>query len=147
MVGAEGAVGPQGQVVDDGDGGAEGGVVEVGEEVGVLEVAEHEEVYRHAGGHEGLAARLRGRGVHAYAEPPAQQGGEDEQQHEEPRGLVVEQKADGEEVAVARHAAVACQGAVGAENCVDGEDDEEEGPEVYLCEQQGMGAVEAEELR
>ena len=76
------------------------------------------------------------------AEEPAQKGGEDEQQDEEARGLVVEEEADGEEVGVAGGEAPAA----GDDEGESGIGQQEEDPEVNLGEEQRMGAVEAQQL-
>jgi hypothetical protein len=88
--------------------------------------------------------------VHADAEYPTQEGGEDEQQDEEARGLIVKDQTEGEEVAVAEHAACGVEAAVGVASLSgDNEseeeiDDEEEHPEVNLREKQWMIVVEGE---
>ena len=59
--------------------GAKGGVEDVGEEVGVFEETEDKEVGGYANGGINTAPCLGGIVVHADAQKPTQQGGEDEQ--------------------------------------------------------------------
>ena len=114
-------VGKEGQMVHDLMVGVEDVVVDVGEEVGIFEVEQHQQVDNHANDHQqfgarrggavafrrhgtacrGLASGFVGAAVHPDAEEVAQQGGKDKQKDEKPRGLEVEEEADEEEVAVA----------------------------------------------
>ena len=127
----------------------EGGVEDVEEEVSVLEEAEDGEVGHHAESTQRLAAMTET--VHADAEEPAQQGGADKQQHEEAGGLVIEQQAECEEIAVAQHTAAGFQAAVGLTPLARHEEAEhhvhekEQHPEMNLGEQQRLVAVEREE--
>ena len=87
-------VGPAGEEVDHLHVGVGDGVVDVGEEVGVFEIEEYGEVDDDAEGHECFASFLLSVGGHAVegnAERPSEECGEDEQQDEESRGLVVEE--------------------------------------------------------
>ena len=81
------------------------GVEDVGEEIGVFEIAEHAQVDGHSQHHEGFAPPLSGTPgcclpvgevVETKAEEVAHYGGEDEQGHIVARGLVVEEEADKE---------------------------------------------------
>ena len=143
--------------------GAESGIKEVGEEVGILEEAEHEQVDDYTDYHQRFTLEVGGlrsevgcgvfslrlptsdfrlRPVHIDAQEPSEEGGEDEQQDEEAGGLVVEEEADGEEVGVAGGEAPAA----GDDEGEAGIDEQEEDPEVDLGEEQRVGAVETEEL-
>ena len=132
----------------------EDGVIDVGEEVGVLKIAQHQEVEHHADNHQQpspLAFLMLTQAVHPYAQQPAEEGGKDEQHHKQSRGLVIEKQAYQEEVAVAHkppglaHRRPFARSYLhdGAERYID---DEEERPEVELGEQQRMAVVEGEEV-
>ena len=123
--------------------GAEGGVEDVGEEVGIFEKSQYRQVDGYARGHQCFAQRLRVRTVHCYAEQPSQQGAEDQKEHEQTGCLVVEKEAHGKEIGVAHHETAAL--AV----CDDGEagvDDEQKHPKVDLGEEQRVGTVETDKL-
>ncbi len=82
----------------DGDGVfcAESGVEDVSEKIGVLEETEDAEVDCNTDGAQELASGGGEGVVHADAERPAQEGGEDEQQNEETRGLVIKEETEEE---------------------------------------------------
>ena len=148
---------------DDGVGygvvGGGDGVEDVGEEVGVFEIAQHAQVDHHARNHQGTAA-LGGTGAacdfavgqvgKAHAEEIAHDGCKDEQTDIEAGGLVVEEEAHQEEIAVAPEptafAHVEAFAPQRDDEAEEGVDDEEEGPEMELGEEQRMLRVEGEEV-
>ena len=79
-----------------------GGIVDVGEEVGVFEVEKNEEVEYHASGHLQAATWGGECMIHTDAEQPTEEGGEDEQEDEESRCFIIEKQTGEEEIAVAQ---------------------------------------------
>ena len=154
--GMEEVVGPKGDVVHHlelrgTEVVADSGVVDVGEEIGIFEIAEDGEIDYHACSHEGFAAGAGMGVVHTDAECPSEKGGEDKQEDEEAGGLEIEEETEGEEVAVAEHTAAGIEVAVGLaaltryDESEEEIDDEEEHPEMNLREEQGVFVVEGEE--
>ena len=156
-------VGKLSEMVDDLDVGMEDGVVDVGEEVGVLEIEEDSEIDDNAYDEEECAVAFADASsteeVEENAEDIADYGGKDEEYDVETAGFVVEEEADEEEVAVAEMElemvvatttggvawfAVLGEGGEAMEEAQAGEDYEEEGPEVELDEEQGIGRVVGE---
>lgn len=143
-------VGPLCQHIDDLHVGVGYGVVDVGKEIGIFEIEKHSEIDHYAYNHQCFAATLTSSGSHAVesdAESPAEEGGEDEQQYEESRGLVVEKEADEEEVGIARKASSGGHGTAVANKAafaferqtydtgVDSKNHEEESPKIELGEE------------
>ena len=114
-------------------------VVGVGEEVGVFEIAEDGEVQHHARDHIGFACPLSRRLVQQYADEVVVEHVEDEDEHKEAAGLIVEEDAGEEEEGVA-------QQSFAMEDGEEGEYEGEEGPEVELGEQQRVFLVEGEDV-
>ena len=128
---------------------SEDGVEDVGEKVGVLEKAQYQQIDHHAHHHHQLAERWPRGAIHTASQPIAQQRGEDEQQHEEATRLVVEEEADGEEVATAQGEAHLAAHLVALRALPDQRKahihQQEEDPKVNLREEERMRTVERQE--
>ena len=111
---------------------------EIREEIGVLEIAEQQQVDAHAQHQPGpFAARPRGGG-----DPPGDHkvraGHKDQDQHRQAAGLVVEEEADEKQEGIAQQPPVADQGEEGI-------DHGEKRPEIELGEQQRRVRIESEQ--
>jgi len=148
VVGTEDGVAQLGEVVADDEIGAEDLVHHVDGEVGVLEIAEDDEVYDDARGDPQLGGQW-GLGVlggvfdampDAQTDDVGEDGGDDEEGGEDAGGLVIEEDGDEEEESVSHEdPALPDEG--------EGEHDEsEEGPEVELGEEEGVLVVESEDV-
>lgn len=169
--GATGAlVGPLGEEVHHLEAGVGDGVEDIGEEIGILEVAQHGEVDYDAEYHPyfplrvdaavgpehccggfgvGQGAATECKMVHQYAQQVSGEGGEQEQEYEGPGGFIIEKQAHKEEVGVAPHL-LALPGLWAAGKGRDYEakhhiHQKEECPKVKLGEEQGVCLVEGKE--
>ena len=115
-------------------------VHQVGEEIGVLVIAEHQQVDRDAQDENRLPEAFAAGAPHAPCREVVVDDDEDQQGQVHPARLVIEKERRAEEPAVADERLVF------PDQRKSGEYESEEGPEIELREQQRMRLVEAEQM-
>lgn len=73
--------------------------------------------------------------IHTDAQEPSQKCGEDEQEHEKTRGLIVEEQAYNKKIAITANTPMVGQRAACRYESIEQVNYEEESPEMYLGEQ------------
>ena len=114
-------------------------VDDIGEEIGILEIAQDGKVSEDTQHKPGTAFPPRGAAVDGLGYEEVAAGDEDKEADEEAAGLVVEEQTDEEEVGVAQQVTVAHEGEPG-------KDQGEESPELELGEEQRTLGMESEDV-
>ena len=137
--GARQLVAPLRQPVDNLVLAADDSVVGVGEEIGVFEVKQNQQTDHHPDNHSPFPHTLTLRMAHYQAQRIVQQSVEDQNQHEKPGGLIVEEETGEKQEPVAQEPLAMAEGE-------HREDKGKEGPEVELREQQRIFLIEGEDV-